>query len=61
MSAHVICLLAFGRHSSRLQTIACIAVLRRLRHPAIVEFKGVGAMHTSSATAIRRSWFLVQV
>ena len=36
-------------------------VLRRLRHPFIVEFKGVGAMHNDSAAAMRRSMFLVQV
>ena len=37
------------------------AVLRKLRHPAIVEFKGVGAMHAGSAQGMRRSMFLVQV
>jgi hypothetical protein len=36
-------------------------VLRRLRHPSIVEFKGVGAMRNDSAEAMRRSMFLVQV
>ncbi len=36
-------------------------VLRKLRHPAIVEFKGVGAMHAGSAQEMRRSMFLVQV
>lgn len=36
------------------------AVLRQLRHPAIVEFKGVGAMRNESAEAMRRSMFLVQ-
>ena len=36
-------------------------MLRRLRHPFIVEFKGVGAMHNDSAAAMRRSMFLVQV
>ena len=37
------------------------AVLRQLRHPKIVEFKGVGAFHMESHTAMRRSMFLVQV
>lgn len=37
------------------------AVLRKLRHPAIVEFKGVGAMNAGSAEEMRRSMFLVQV
>ena len=47
----------------KLETIAPLhrAVLRQLRHPAIVEFKGVGAMHIESAEAMRRSMFLVQV
>jgi len=36
-------------------------VLRQLRHPKIVEFKGVGAFHMESHSAMRRSMFLVQV
>jgi hypothetical protein len=36
-------------------------VLRRLKHPHIVEFIGVGALHSETAEAMRRSIFLVQV
>ena len=44
-----------------LPCVARAAVLRQLRHPNIVEFKGVGALHMENATAMRRSMFLVQV
>lgn len=56
--------LLISRSAAHLVSNSCgfaAAVLRRLRHPAIVEFKGVGAMRSGSADSMRRSMFLVQV